>query len=111
LLLLFGVDIPIGAEDYVGKNGYYTFQISVNCWNNLYNGGSLNIPTTQAQLNLIFIYDGWMRIQNGTVTFDVGLPPTLTPPPQITPQEVAAEAAAAAKQAVQEALQSLKTSS
>jgi len=34
---------------------------------------------TQAQLNLIFIYDGWMRIQNGTVTFDVGLPPTLTP--------------------------------
>jgi hypothetical protein len=22
LLLLFGVDIPIGAEDYVGKNGY-----------------------------------------------------------------------------------------
>jgi len=51
LLLQFGVDIPISPDDYVGKNGYYTFQVTANCLNNLYPAqtspaqGS-NVPTT-----------------------------------------------------------------
>jgi hypothetical protein len=42
ILLKFGEDIPLDSEDYVGKNGYYTFQISVNCWNNLYSNSSVS---------------------------------------------------------------------
>jgi hypothetical protein len=84
LMLLFGVDIPISSNNYVGENGYYTFQITVNCLNNLYPGTTAvgnNVvqfnpasANPQAQLNLIFIFDGWMRINNGNVTFDIGLP-------------------------------------
>jgi len=71
-------DIPLDSEDYAGKNGYYTFQISVNCWNNLtqsangYNPAST--PNLNAVLNLIFIFDGFMIINNGVVSFNVGRP-------------------------------------
>jgi len=82
LLLLFGVDIPIGPDDYVGKKGYYSFQVTVNCINPLVNPTLANNPqvinpdagTNQPQLNLIIIYDGWLRIENGIASFDVGIP-------------------------------------
>jgi hypothetical protein len=42
ILLKFGEDIPLDSEDYIGKNGYYTFQISVNCWNDLYSNTTVS---------------------------------------------------------------------
>jgi len=82
LLLLFGVDIPIGPDDYVGKKGYYSFQVTVNCINplvnpTLANNAQITNPdngTNMPQLNLIVIYDGWLRIENGIASFDVGIP-------------------------------------
>jgi hypothetical protein len=83
LLLLFGVDIPIGPDDYVGKKGYYSFQVTVNCINPLVNptyppnNSQIINPdngNNRPQLNLIVIYDGWLRIENGIASFDVGIP-------------------------------------
>jgi len=88
LLLLFGVDIPLNSDDYVGKRGYYSFQVTVNCINPLVNPtgpqGNTQIinpdaGTNMPQLNLIVIYDGWLRIENGNAYFDVGIPEGYSP--------------------------------
>lgn len=86
LLLLFGIDIPLSADDYVGKKGLYSFQVEVNCINNLFNPDVAGIENPydtnnppKPQLNVIIIYDGWMRINNDVVTFDVGIPDGFVP--------------------------------
>jgi hypothetical protein len=90
--LLFGVDIPLSADDYVGKLGVYSFQVTVSCLNNLINASNARDPVVfpdgrilpvytgndKAVLNLIFIHDGWMRMDNHNV-LDLHVPEGYVP--------------------------------
>lgn len=88
IMLLFGVDIPLSADDYVGKQGVYSFQVTVSCLNNLINSSNaaangrvlpLNTANDKAVLNLIFIHDGWMRMDNHNVVLDLHVPEGYVP--------------------------------
>jgi hypothetical protein len=64
--LEFGSDIQLLDGDYPGKAGVWNLQVQVTCANNR--------PENQytAQLELIFVYHGYMTVSGTNVTLNVG---------------------------------------
>jgi hypothetical protein len=65
LCLEFGSDIQLLDGDYPGKAGVWNLQVQVTCANN-------RSDNYVAQLELIFVYHGYMYVQVTNVTLNVG---------------------------------------
>jgi hypothetical protein len=65
LCLEFGSDIQLLDEDYPGKAGVWNLQVQVTCANN-------RTENYVAQLELIFVYHGYMVVSGTNVTLNVG---------------------------------------
>jgi hypothetical protein len=63
--LEFGSDIQLLDEDYPGKAGVWNLQVQVTCANN-------RPESYIAQLELIFVYHGYMVVSGTNVTLNVG---------------------------------------
>jgi hypothetical protein len=65
ICLEFGSDIQLLDEDYPGKAGVWNIQVQVTCANN-------RTENYTAQLELIFVYHGYMVVSGTNVTLNVG---------------------------------------
>jgi hypothetical protein len=77
IVLEFGQDIQLLADDYSGKHGTYNFQCQVNFVDNRDHSFSFD-ATYQLQLDIIVLYHGSVTIAEGNVTLNTGIVPNMS---------------------------------